>query len=152
MRVIEILTEMAFPKKVAEAKVRAKEETINLHVVKLLSFAADETVNTYWRKEILAETQLLASYNIRVGNGVRRISASEYYKMLYAEPFEQNEQAYTQALIKIAATKAEQAGTPLLPNARAIEEIASNIHTFHVDLSIKLHAGDDCKILIDNLG
>ncbi len=152
MRVDEILLEMAFPKKVVEGKIRAKEETINLHLIKLLAFDVAESTKVFWRKEILAETQLLAGYSMRLQKGVRRLTAKEYYTLLYAEPFEQNEEPYTQGLIRMAATKADQANTPLRRNARSALDIAAAVRKVQTRLCDALHDGDDGSAILQGVG
>jgi hypothetical protein len=152
MRADEVLIEMAFPKAVVEAKVRAKEEPINLHLIKLLAFDVTDTTKVYWRKEILAETQLLAGYSMRVGERVRRLTAAEYFRMLYEEPFNQNEEPYTQGLIRMAMTKAEQGGAPLRRNARPALDIASVVKHVQTRLSAALTEGEDGSEIIETVG
>jgi hypothetical protein len=151
MRVAEIILEMAFLKRVAEAKIRNNEQTINLHLVKLLAFAVEPGTLQFWRKEILAVTGFIATIQMRVGNGVRKITPAEYYNLLYTEPFEHNEIAYTQALIRIAFLKSEQEGRPLQRNTRSVEDIAQMIEKFHNSLSSELGKGQDGADLLAGL-
>lgn len=148
----EILTEMAFPKKIAEGKIRAKEETINLHVIKLLAFEVEEGTKAYWRKEIYAETRFLSGISMRVGNKARHVTATEYFALLYTEPFGQNELPYTQALIDIAVSKAEQGGSPMRRNTRSVADIAAMIRQFQVALCPVLTAGNGGDDLLTSVG
>ncbi|CAM6055309.1 unnamed protein product [Sphagnum tenellum] len=152
MRAFEILTEMAFEKKVAEGKVRAKEETINLHVIKLLAFDVEEVTKVYWRKEIFAETRFLSGISMRVGKKARHITAAQYFALLYTEPFDQNELPYTQALIDVAESKAEQGGSPMQRNNRPISDIATMVRQFQIALCPLLAAGNGGGELLARLG
>lgn len=146
------ILEMAFERRLAEARVRGKEETINLHVAKILAFDVGEATRECWRKEIRAETALIARLAVRIGKGVRRLRPDELLRLLYREPFEANEVAYTAALLDAAEAKAEQAGQPLLRNGRGLAEIAEGIAAFHNALAPMLAAGDNGWAAIEALG
>ncbi len=59
MQAEALLSDMAFERKIAEQKVRGREETINEHLVKLLAFDADEDLRASWKKELARKHQHL---------------------------------------------------------------------------------------------
>ena len=49
----DLLFEMPFERKIAEQKVRGREETVNEHLVKLLAFEAPPELRAGWKRELL---------------------------------------------------------------------------------------------------
>ena len=154
---MEILTEMAFDKKVAEGKIRSREEMINVHLAKILAFDAAASTFVCWRKEILGETAFISNISIRVGKQVRRFTAGDLMRLLYAEPFEDNEVAYCRALIAIAIRDMERetrrrGRQAVLPrNSRSEAEIAAIVRDTYLQLCPLLASGDAGSMVVEQV-
>lgn len=134
------LLEMAFDRATVAAKVRAREETINEHLAKLLAFEATPQTRAFWRKELARKHfALLAAMRLKPGN--RPVPAEDLRAWLYAEPFEGNEIGYTTALVRMSEDE-------LPRNPRPIPEIAEALRRFHDALAPRLAAGDAAEDLL----
>src|SRR2546430_158846 len=91
--------EMAFDRKIAEQKVRGKEETINEHLVKLLAFDAATATREAGKKELRTHGAYLSA--LRLPPQSRVVPRKDFFKCLYQDPFEGNEAGYVGALIGI---------------------------------------------------
>jgi hypothetical protein len=98
MQAEALLSDMAFERKIAEQKVRGREETINEYLVKLLAFDADEDLRASWKKE-LTRKHLVFLAVLRLKPGRRPLPRRDWYAWLYADPFDGNEEGYARALI-----------------------------------------------------
>jgi hypothetical protein len=143
MQAEALLSDMAFERKIAEQKVRGREETINEHLVKLLAFDAGEALRASWRKE-LARKHLVFLAALRLKPGRRPLPRRDWYAWLYADPFEGNEEGYARALIGLHANEYPR-------NSRSPADIAAAIDGFHTALAQRLAAGDPGLDLIERL-
>jgi hypothetical protein len=134
--------EMAFDRKIAEQKVRGKEETVNEHLVKLLAFDVGEETRAIWKRELRTHFAYLSALRLRPDG--RLVPRRDFFKWLYQEPFEGNEAGYVGALIGIHEEDFTR-------NARSIDEIAASIGAFHAALADRLARGDGARDLIASL-
>ena len=101
MRASEIglpLLEMSFDRKIVEQKFRAREETINEHLVKLFAFDVEERTRIVWKKEIRNHILYLSSLRIK---SQKHIPAKTIMTWLYSDPFEGNEIAYVSSFVRM---------------------------------------------------
>jgi hypothetical protein len=134
--------EMAFDRKIAEQKVRGKEETINEHLVKLLAFGVANATRDVWKKELRTHCAYLSALRLRPES--RLVPRKDFFKWLYQDPFEGNEAGYVGALIGIHEEDFQR-------NARTIDEIAAMLRAFHSELADRLSRGDPARDLIASL-
>lgn len=131
------ITDLAFPRQVAAAKARGREETINQHLIKLLAFDAPEATRALWRREIEGHLRFLS--RMRLKPGARLISARQWREWLYAEPFEGNELGYVDALI--------QSVDGFARNDRPVEDAHARLKTFHEQLAPALARGETIEVI-----
>jgi hypothetical protein len=134
MLVEERPTTVAFERKLAELKVRGREETINEHLAKLLAFDVLPDLRESWKRELLRK-HLLTLAAFRLKPEARLIPQRDWWRWPYADPFEGNEAGYASALI--ARHEGEYPR-----NTRSAAEIASAIHDFHAGLAPLLARGE----------
>lgn len=132
-------SEMAFDRKIAEQKVRGKEETINEHLVKLLAFDVGAETRAVWKRELRIHCAYLSALRLRPAG--RLVPRRDFFKWLYLEPFEGNEAGYVGALIGIHEEDFSR-------NPRLVDEIAASIQAFHAELADCLSRGDGARDLI----
>jgi hypothetical protein len=133
---------MAFDRRIAEQKVRGKEETINEHLVELLAFDVGEETRAVWKRELRTHYAYLSALRLRPDG--RLVPPRDFLKWLYPDPFEGNETGYVGALIGIHEEH-------FVRNVRSIAEIAASIGAFHGALADRLARGEGARDLIAGL-
>lgn len=139
----DLLFEMPFERKVAEQKVRGREETVNEHLVKLLAFEAPPTLRAAWKRELLRKhLSYFASFRLKTKAAL--IPRRDWWAWLYAEPFGGNEEGYTRHLMALHEDEYAR-------NGRTAAEVAGLVRGFHEALAERLAAGDPAVDLVEAL-
>jgi hypothetical protein len=134
---------LSFERKIVELKARAREETINERVAKLLAFDAPPELRASWKREIVRKHLVtLAAYRVKPGR--RLIPRRDWWAWLYDDPFEGNEEGYAEALIT-------QHEDEYPRNGRSAAEVAARIRDLHAALADCLARGNPGADLIEAL-
>lgn len=134
----EVLPEMAFPRAVAEQKIRGRGETINERLAKLLAFEAPSDLREACKRELVRKHfALLAAMRLKPGN--RPVPARDILARRYADAFEGNEMGYTQALIGL---------DDYSRSSLSVAEVAERVAALHRALAPRLAAGEDGAALV----
>ncbi len=133
--------EMAFTRPIAEQKFRAREETINEHLVKLLAFEVVETTQAVWKKELKNHLSYLAKIRIKTQGLVPERFVRNW---LYADPFDENEVPYVSGFIEMHADD-------YVRNDKTPQAIAERIKEFWGEAAPAIAKGSSPRDLVDRL-
>lgn len=134
---------LSFERKIVELKARAREETINEHLAKLLAFEAPPELRASWKRELVRKHLVtLAAYRTKPGK--RLVPRRDWWAWLYDDPFEGNEAGYPD--VPIAQHEDEYPR-----NDRSTAEVAARIRDLHAALADRLARGDPGADLIEAL-
>ena len=139
----DLLFEMPFERKIAEQKVRGREETVNEHLAKLLAFEAPPELRAGWKRELLRK-HLSYFASLRLKTKTQLIPRRDWWAWLYAEPFGGNEEGYTRHLMALHEDEYPR-------NARPLSEITTRLREFHSALADRLARGDPAADLLEPL-
>jgi protein CrcB len=139
----DLLFEMPFERKIAEQKVRGREETVNEHLAKLLAFEASPELRAGWKRELLRK-HLSYFASLRLKTKAQLIPRRDWWAWLYAEPFGGNEEGYMRHLIALHEDEYSR-------NARPLSEITTRLREFHAALADRLARGDPAADLLEPL-
>src|SRR5690242_8831069 len=134
---------VSFDRKVVELKVRGAEPTLNEHLAKLVAFDVDEPTRQSWKREVLRK-HLTYFAGLRVKPDKRLAPRRDWWAWLYDDPFEGNEEGYTDHLIA-------QHEDEYPRNDRSATEVAARIRDLHATLADRLARGDPGADLIEAL-
>src|SRR3954452_7346380 len=135
--------QVSFDRKVVELKVRGAEPTLNEHLAKLVAFDVDERTRESWKREVLRK-HLSYFANLRVKPNKRLVPRRDWWAWLYDDPFEGNEEGYTDHLIALHEDEYPR-------NDRSAAEVAARIRDLHAALADHLARGEPGADLIEAL-
>lgn len=88
--IVEPLFEMAFERKAIIDRLRALQDQINFHALKIIVYPTAQEVS-HWKRELTAWGNNLAGMQLRMGKQARPMGFELPWKHLYREPFEGDE-------------------------------------------------------------
>jgi hypothetical protein len=139
----DLLFEMPFERKIAEQKVRGREETVNEQLVKLLAFAVSPELRAGWKRELLRK-HLGYFASLRLKTKAQLIPRRDWWAWLYAEPFGGNEEGCTRHLPALHEDDYPR-------NASPLSDVAAGLREFHTSLAERLARGDPAADLREAL-
>lgn len=89
---VEPLFEMAFQRRAIIERLRAYQDQINLHAIKIIVWP-DAPEVTHWRRELAAWGNRLAAMDLRTNKRIRPMGFDLAWTHLYREPFELSQRA-----------------------------------------------------------
>jgi hypothetical protein len=146
------MTELTFPKDLAEYRIRSREEPINLLAISLVAFDLDDDKKALVRNQLVDHLMMITGISVVINwKPVRalRMPAFNYFLMLFEEPFVAAS-SYVDVLIRVNGTDDTRS---LMRNDRSDVHVIRAMHRFHDNLSKALAKGDDDAVrkVVDDL-
>lgn len=136
------LMEMSLPRHVIMARANGAEETINIHLVKILAFEAPETTRAFWKEEVADHYRRFALWSLKPSG--RRVPAKDWLEWLYAGPAEPMEGANLLNLLR-------RAGDDFRKRDIDADDVIKALRAFHRTASEQLARGENADNLLVDL-
>ena len=142
----EPLIEMSFKKKKAEQIVTGLEQQINLHLLKLLGFIADENIRRHWKHELYVWMLRISSIKLKSDKGPDKAIPKEIaYAWLYEEPFGGSELSNVEGSLRLLVKSG------YTRNEVSAEDIAYKLPQIHEQLAERVSRNDSGEDIINSL-